>query len=81
MSNVLALPAIGDELDLEDTFVAKFEEDDEENSEWEGDPEEGWDDEDDLDDDEWDEDDDDWDEDDDEFDEDEGWDDDGDDDI
>ena len=78
MPNVMAHPAIGEELDLEDAFVARFEEGEEEGAEWDADREEGWDDEDDLDDeDEWDEDDDDWDEDDDEWDEEEGWDDEG----
>ena len=73
MANVMALPATGDELDLEDLLVARFE--DEEDEEWTGEGEEGWDDEDDLDDDEWDEDDDEWDEDDEDWGDDEGWDD------
>lgn len=75
MANVMALPATGDELDLEDLLVARFDE--EEDEEWTGEGEESWDEEDDLDedDDEWDEDDDDWDEDDDEWTEDESWDD------
>ena len=77
MPNVMAHPAIGEELELDEAFVARFEEDEEEG--WDADREEGWDDdEDDLeDDDEWDEDDDDWDEDDDEWEEEEGWEDDG----
>jgi len=78
MPNVMAHPAIGEELDLEEAFVARFEEEEEEG--WDADREEGCDDEDDLDDDdddEWDEDDDDWDEDDDEWSEEEGWDDEG----
>jgi hypothetical protein len=76
MPNLMVHPALGEELDLAEAFVARFEEE-EEGAEWDSEREEGWDDEDDLDDDEWDEDDDDWDEDDDEWDEDEGWDDDG----
>jgi len=76
MPNVMAHPAIGEALDLEVTFAARFEEDEEEG--WDADREEGWDEEDDLDDDDdWDEDDDDWDEDDDEWSEEEGWDDEG----
>jgi len=73
MPTVMAQPATGDELALDDTFFARFEEE-EEDAEW-GDAErEGWDEEDDLDDDEdeWD-DEEDWDEDDDEWDDDETW--------
>lgn len=74
MPNVMAHPPTGEELDLEDALVSRFEEDEEEG--W-GADREGWDDEGDLDDDDdWDdEDDDDWDDDDDEeWDEEEGWD-------
>jgi len=79
MPNAMVHPALADadEMDLVDAILARFEE--EEDDEWTGDREEGWEDEDDLDDDdEWDEDDDDWDEDESEWDEEEGWDDDGD---
>jgi hypothetical protein len=67
MPNAMAHPATGEELELEDAIFARFE--DEEDDEWSGDGEEGWEDEDDLDeDDEWDdEDDEDWDEDEDEW--------------
>ena len=74
MPNVMAHPAVGEELDLQDPFVARFEEEDEED--WDADSEEGWADDDLDDDDEWDEDDDWDDEDDDEWEEEEGWDDD-----
>jgi len=67
MPNAMAHPATGEEIEIEDAIVARFE--DEEDDEWSGDGEEGWEDEDDLDeDDEWDdEDDEEWDEDDDEW--------------
>ena len=72
MPNLMAHPAVVEELDLAEVLVARFEEDGEED-EWEGDREEGWEDEDDLEDeDDWD-DDDDWDDEDDEWDEEEGW--------
>jgi hypothetical protein len=74
MPTVMAQPATGDELALDDAFYARFEEEEEE-SEWNDADREGWDEEDDLDDeDEWDEDDD-WDDEDDEWSEEEGWDD------
>jgi hypothetical protein len=74
MPTVMAQPATGDELALDDAFYARFEEEEEE-AEWNDADREGWDEEDDLDDeDEWDEDDD-WDDDDDEWSEEEGWDD------
>ena len=74
MPTVMAQPATGDELALDDTFYARFEEE-EEDAEWSDADREGWDEEDDLDDeDEWDEDDD-WDDEDDEWSEEEGWDD------
>jgi hypothetical protein len=71
MSNVMAHPAVVEELDLEDALFARFEEGEADEDEWDADKEEGWDEEDDLDDeDDWD-DDDDWEDDEDEWDEDE----------
>ncbi|HET7464708.1 MAG TPA: hypothetical protein VFJ82_25930 [Longimicrobium sp.] len=72
MPNVMAHPAIGEELALEEAFVARFE--DEEEDAWDADREEGWEEEDDLEEeDDWD-DEDEWDDDEDEWDEEEGWD-------
>jgi hypothetical protein len=69
MPNVMAHPAVGEELDLE-AIVARFDEDEEDAGWTEGESDDDWDDEDDDldDDDDWDEDDEDW-----EDDDDEGW--------